>query len=184
VSEIEDRAGQARERVMLSRWDPRIKKAAARSAATAGLDPATAEDIAQECRIALLRSMRTGHESPSHLQTVLDTTIRKLHRDESRGFRARSGRLDFPGDELDDVGGWGEKPDASELCDIGTMIRLLANLPARFRPVFQVVYVDGQSHRAAARTLGLSRRAFGSLHGDFMAFLMAQLSPEPGRVAA
>lgn len=154
LARLVERIGARRDReafrLLFDHFAPRVRGFLIRR----GLPAGQADDLAQECMLAIWRRAESYDVAKSAVSTWVYTIARNLHIDQYRKL-ARADRVDLTDPSLRP----GEIPAADELYargqDVSAVTEALDILPDDQRRVLDLAFMEGLSHREIAVRLAL-----------------------------
>ena len=149
------------EDAFLTEWADDITRAARRGVVLAGAVWPTAEDVAQEVRIRVVRAFRLLSPPPEgYVRTVIKNTVTNIV-NRPHGF--------FP-DAVDPQALDAMVSPAWAADERSLNVRLwTTSLPQRFQQLYSLLYVHGATQREAARAMGISQPRVAQLHHELLA---------------
>lgn len=150
-------------------WDRFIRRTATNLARRTRDRAIEADDIAQAARVRLFRlKPAPGERTRNWLGKVLFNEMRR-----EAGWDARHMPLTKDACEVVDASAPTETDTATRL----SVQRWVDGLPAALKKVYQLLYVEGASQRAAAETLGCSQSRVNQLHRELIERGRLELMP-------
>jgi len=147
---------------IINAWDADIGRAARALALRSGTGSADADDFAQEARLRLLTVRHASAHCVGYLRSVISNAIRTARRVEFR-YDARRVSLDDSSRTKDLTVGHTTE-NTNEL-----LVRLwVQSLPERLQRVYDLLYVNGDDQRTAARVLRVSQPRIAALNAELL----------------
>lgn len=150
----------AAEDAFLAEWSDDITRAARRGVRLAGAAWPTAEDVAQDVRIRVLRAFRLLSPPPEgYVRTVIKNTVNNVV---SRPHGVFPDAVDPQALDAVVSPTWATDERSRN-------VRLwLIGLPQRLQQLYSLLYVQGATQREAARAMGVSQPRVAQLHRELL----------------
>jgi RNA polymerase sigma factor (sigma-70 family) len=156
------------ETAFLVAWDGDIMRAA-RCAAKG--DPTERQDLTQQVRARVLLAYRQIPDAPvPYIRTVITNTLRSAFRSEARSFTARSPLAEEINDDL------AAPTDEGVDERVAAVTVWVARLPAPFREIYQHLYREELSQRAAAKLMHVSQPRVTQLNHQLLELARKELA--------
>jgi DNA-directed RNA polymerase specialized sigma24 family protein len=156
-------------------WSDYAQRRAARRVRQLDVGNVVIDDLAQDARVRLALVASTQGELPdAHARQLIDSAIADALRTARRRFGPTS-----PGRRSLDRADFALADDAANDRDLFAITRIRAwsrALPPSLARVYRSLYVEGLSHREAARTLGVTHQRVAALNVELIARARRELA--------